>query len=676
MTPYPAWRRIIAAEAILALCLPVAAMGGSYELASMLRIRDIIPGTEQVRLLPDGGFERGGEGWKKKGGRWGQWTVGPHVAPAPGVCGRMAVHLDAATGSGSHQIDGLPPYQRDWCQVFSGYIWLPGADTVGAAPGVPGEQHVCFFRPVCYPGGWTAYAEGCYIFGDFRPHDRQTRSNDRVSYNIKGGIVGRNPGPSAQQSRFGFRDKAGQWRSVVIMGDNLADTPIVEFAPPVLRYAAIAESSDLLAIELRRTRLLQAGQSLDADAAIKALREKSQAEPLAARWHNALAEAYVVRFARNLEDYDSCKAAMSEWESSLRADPDQPLVSHRLRLYRGYIPAQPFTPGKPPADLPPDPKAAGLDGPIELASYIRLREIMPGTERVTLVPNGDFEAGPSGWTATPGRDGLHVARIEGLQTRLSGTALFRGNVLYAEAPLPREKTEIQSAPMNLDPGDEYVVSAWIAPLGEGDDEPTGPGAIAVGFAGEGSIAWGYPIRHAYTAHEGLFVFGTVKFGNASIERRVRISVGPWLGKGAAASLKGAAAAESRGVGVIIDNVAVTRASEFRPPVFRAGAHLEFLAMLGSGTAGAVTASVADLESAAKQAPRDARARNRLAAACMVEFLRDPAREGLLEQAMEEWKSSLGVNADQPDVQRQVDVWAGYRQVPSALPHPYAVPGRP
>ena len=622
--------RLLAAVALLATAADLHA--GSYELASMLRISDIIPGTERVRLLPDGGLEEGGTkaGWHKKGGRWGLWTVGPHVAPAPGVCGQMAVYLDAVTASGSHQIDGLPPYQSDWLQTFSLYAWLLGPQQAGMAPGVPGEQHICFSRSMVPGPDPEPYAEGAYIFGDFKPKSYQIRPDDKVSYNIKGGCEPPDPTPG----RWGFRDSKGEWRSVILAGDNMADTRILDFAPPLLRYAAAADFAELARLE------------------------SDSRAPGEARPHRVRAADAAARFARDLAD-DACKTALAEWQLALQADPDQPLVRCWIDSFRGYVPAEPFTPNTPPADLPPAPAGPALGRRLELASYIRLRDILPGTERVHLAPGGDFEK-PDAWSAPAAASPLVVGAVVDLKTRLPDVALFWDGVLFGSAGAAGSTAEVRSAPLRLEPG-RYVISAYLAPLGEGDDDQTSSlGAVSIGLEGAPAVWWGWPRRHAWTAQEGLFIFAAVTLDGPRRDRAVCITVGPRLGSKNVATAR-APDGQTRPVDLLLDNVAITPADEFRPPVLRGRAHFEFSALANRPADPGPTDSAGS--------PADL---NRLAADCMVEFLRDPARADLHAQALRHWTASLAANPDQPLVQHFVRLWSGYKAVPGAAAHPFRV----
>jgi hypothetical protein len=583
------------------------AWAGSYDIASQMLLSDIIPGTEQVKMLPDGGLEQRGRmaGWQKKGGRWGGWTVGPHLVPAPGVCGTNAVYCDHVTASGSHQIDNLLGYQAEFLQEFSLYAWLPGPQCSGMAPGVPGDQHICFFKPL--PGiagpALEAWNEGAYIFGDFKPLERQLAPN-KVSYNIKGDTLDEQQVPPHP---IGWTDARGEWRALVMAGDNMADTPIVEFAPPVLRYAVLAEFSAL------------ARKAKDA--------------------HHVLAAESLIQFARDLANDTARQQALREWEASLKENPNQPLVAHWLKLYRGFTPPTPYTAPNPVPDVPPIPQVDTADGVLQRCTYLRLRDIAPGTERVALLPNGDFEKGDDGRLPVKDKPGLRVGDLSGgLTSRLPNISAFWGKTLVCETPPTGGSAEIRAAVPPLPPG-EYIISAYVTPLGleagSGGSvkEQRNMGAIVIGFPGEASLWWGWPARHAWLAQEGFFMFSTIKIDAAKSDRVLRIRVGPWDAKQAAAVWK-TPAGKAVGVCAIFDNIAVTPVAEFRPPQLRANAQLEFRA------AGETN---------------------------MVEFLRDLSKADLLQQTLAQWKTTLAAKPGQPELAYWLDVWSGYRPVPSYKP---------
>jgi hypothetical protein len=624
----------------MVLVLPAASWAGSYDIASHMLVWDIVPGTEQVEMIADGGMEQGGTaaGWQKKGGRWGAWTVGPHLVPAPGVCGTAAVYCDHETASGSHQIDGLPGYQRDWLQVFGLYAWLPGPQCSGIAPGVPGEQHICFFKPL--PGvpapPATAWNEPAYLFGDFRPKDSQL-APAKHSYNIKGGIVG----DEATSHPIGWTDAKGKWRSVVMAGDNMADTSAVEFSPPVLRYAALAEFAAWA-------------------------QDKGDSPNVAAGRH-------MLRFLRDPQKNDEAlRSAIAEWEKSLKAHPNQPLVAHWLKLYRGYAPPRPYAPPKPPAGVMAS-QPIGDRAQLQRCTYLRMRDVIPGTESVRLIANGDFAQGTKGWSA---QTGMRVADVSsGLTSRLRDIGTLWGGALVVEAPLESDGyAEVRSDAMTLAPG-QYVISAWVTPLGlepgSGDEvkEVSNMGAIAIGLEGGGSLWWGWPARHAWLSHEGFFVFATITVGEGDKDRRLRIRVGPWNAKQAAATWKGPDG-KSVGVCAIIDEVAITPAEQFRPPAIRYALQLESRRMVeqDADTPDEVrTLLKADGADAYDKAlpilRREATSpagRNRLAAACMVLLAREPGRDELRREATAQWKESLEADPAQPAVRYRLNMLKGVR----------------
>jgi hypothetical protein len=660
-----------------ALCLaaallpyPAAAPAGSYDIASHMLISDIVPGTEQVRMIADGGMEAGGTaaGWKKKGGSWGAWTVGPHLLPAPGICGKMAVYCDNITNDGSHQIDNLPGYQPHWRQEFSLYAWLPGSQCSGMAPGVPGDQHICFFRPmegVPSPAA-EAWNEGAFIFGDFRPMDRQL-APAKVSYNIKGGVVDTRPAPP---NPVGWLDAKGQWRSVVMAGDNMADTPAIDFAPPVLRYAAIDEFTAVAA-----------------------------GEPAGS--HNATAAGCMLRFLRGgPKADDELAAALAAWQQSLADKPNQPLVAYWLALYKGYVPAGPYVAPKPPAGIAaatapatgPAATAPAADARLLRCTYLRARDVLAGAERARLAPNGDFSAGAAGWQFPASQPGLRVADVStGLTSRLAGIGRGVGNVLVCEAPLAdgayaearRELGEIR-------PG-RYVISAWITPLGiepgsgSAEKETAGMGAIEIGLEGGQSLWWGWPARHSWLSHEGFFAFATVRVDSPVAAAALRVRVGPWRARQPAATLK-TADGKSIGVCAIIDDIALTPADEFRPPLLRHSVALECRRVVEDDPA--TPAEVRQLlksddpDALAKaiellrKGAADAAGHNRLAAACMAAFAREPSRMALWREAVGAMEASLRAQPDQPAVKYRYEMLRNLRPPAGQSPDAAQAGGQP
>jgi hypothetical protein len=652
--------------ALLLLASPLSA--GDYEVASNLLVSHIIPGTEQVKMLPDGDLEQQGQSapWR---GKKAKWFVGPHPVPAPGVCGQICVWLDTDQGGGRWLLErALPPYQPHWRQVFSLYAWLPGPGIANTAPGIPQEQHICFDKPIlcerpgAVPLPEEAWAEGSFIFGDFVPKAVQVKPDFKNTYNTKGGD---DMGPAASRPparhRWGNYDDKGAWKSALIVCDNMADTPIVEFSPPVLRHAAAADFTVLLAVEANALGL----RAADGAAPLIDQVKEAVAKAPTARAQRALGYAHMLAFARDLSRTDDWSAGLAAWGGSLKLDPDQPLLRHWHKRYSGFVPEPVREWPKPPADLPAASRP--VSGPSQGGTYvranlIRMRDLLPGTEHVSLAPGGDG-ADKAAWTPSPQRPGLVVGPLEKL-TGPRGVPLFTGwgGAIYWDSPNADGRAIAVSAPVRLPPG-RYVISAYVVPFGQNTGNSvkfdTNPGAVAIGLSDGPALWWGWPTKFSDTLTEGVFVFAEVVVkGDAS--RSVRIEVGPWTGKDSPAKLGG------RSVGLLMDNVAVTPADQFCPPVLRANAQAEFLAVLPRRIAatqpGQVEAAM-DLDSRNDTAV----ALNSRAGLLMVQFLRDPSQGDLLKQAVEHWRKSQQIDADQPLVARWRSTWEGCK---TAIPTTY------
>jgi len=643
--------RILAVPAaMLAAAAPAGA--GSYEICSMLRLRDIIPGTEQVALVSNGGFEEGDKDWKPHTG-WGPSTIGPPVVPVPGVCGRMVMRAEANKPKAASRQSPFGVLEGDCLYVFSNYIWMPGDDAVHydrGAVGIPGEQHIWHAWPAQGCDG-RGYSDGFYLFGEFKPLQRQVG---------KPNIVDCKAGRGTGDGRYGYRDEKGNWETVTVMWDNVAVTPVTAFAPPALRHAVAAEFQAIVGFD----------PAARADRSVAALRKAVEAAPGDFRCRNRLAAACMVEFAAGLSRYDSYERALAEWRASLSANPDQPDVRWWLKRYGGYRPPAPVpAPGAPPpavlAAHKPDP-AGDVNDP---GTMLRLRDILPGTERVTLVPGGDFEGGAAGWTPHDGRAPMKAGPLAVTAgTPVLPPAGFDSEVLYAEVPAAEPWAGMDSPPLALEPDTEYVFSAYVWVLG---DDASHYQTFAIGLEGQQHVWWGWPAevqsdgkgeKAAAGIQQGIFIYGWFRPDGAHLRCPVSLRAGAWTGDKPPYGFRDAGGGFRR-VGIAVDRVAVTKASEFRPPALRASSQLEFRSMLEKQ--GDLAAAIQRLEAETQTKPDDFRCRNSLGAACMAAHLCDMSRADLFTKALAAWRESMKINPDQPNVARWLDLWSGYR--PGAPP---------
>ncbi len=683
-----------AAAMTAALAAPAPARAGSYFYANALFIRDIIPGTEQVRIIPGGDFEEAPAPplWAM-GTRWeNRWPDGtPHIMTVPGVCGQRSWNR---AGAEMHDIRREPLPYYDWRVYFSGYGWLPSAGrlrTSGQAPGNRGEQHVCVVWPVL-GGDAAAMTRGFYFFGDVSSGN--CSSVWVPNWNTKGGLD--DPKMADNQHRYGYWDHKGRWQSVNIGGDNYGDTPAVEFAPPVIRHAAVADFTDYLLADAR-AKVVVKSRDFDAAAAVAALGRVAGADPKDAQAQNALAAACIVKFARDLDDLDACKQALAAWDASLAADAHQPNVRYWRRQYGGYLPPVVYhetTPPPPEAIAASEKAEAEMDPAQRQCSYLLMRDIVPGTERVKRVPGGGFEAGLAGWTVPPDHPGFAAGTPEGLLPDRNPIQPYRGKFLFVEAPLPDGKTaEVLSKPLDL-PAGEYVLSAFLSPSAAGFNIAHGVNArsvlsyLTIGIEGGKALFWGMPSREGWRVNEGLFVFTTIHLARPVAGRRLRIATGPWFTTGDPKKTPPHPTwrdADGRGhrVAMLIDNVALTPAGEFRPPVLRTGAQMmlhqclaldrsavegpaaEAMKLIRRDRQGDLPKAVGLLASAAKAEP-DCASWNRLAAAAMAQFLRDATSKDFHAMAIAAWDASLALRPDQPHVRLWRDLLGRWEPVAGAV----------
>jgi hypothetical protein len=569
---------------------------------------------------------------------------------------------------------------------------------------------VCIGWPVM-GGECKAMAEGFYFFGDV-----SSGNCDSVwvpNWNTKGGLD--NPKLADNAHRYGYWNEKGQWVSTNLGGDNYADTAAVDFAPPVIRHQAVADFTDYLLAD-SRGRGVVTSREFDATKAVEAMAMVAKDKPQDPSAQNALAAACIVKFARDLNDFDACKQALAAWDASLKLDPDQPHVRYWRKQYGGYLPPVVCNESKPPpaeAIAASEKAEAQMDLTQVQCSYLLMRDIVPGTERVRLAPGGDFSAGLKGWTTPKGKTAFVAGTPKGLLPDRNPLQPYRGDFVFVEAPLPEGRTaEMLSEPLDL-PAGEYVLSAYLSPSEAGFNVAGNTNArnvlsyLLIGLEGERTLFWGMQPDSVERQAEGVFVFATLRLNAPVKGTRLRVATGPWYVSGEATktpphpSYRGEDG-RTLHVAMLIDNVAVTPANEFRPPATRAGMQMMLLEGLRTpqradaevkqsaiGLAGELVRNdrQGDLPRAievldSKGLPDTPDQRNALAAAAMAQFLRDMSKTDLHAKALAAWDASLKTNPDQPHIRVWRDVLGRFEPVGGAAnmgflyPNPYFAKIRP
>jgi len=355
------------------------AEAGYNELPTILRMRDIVPGTEQVTLIPHGDFEAGEEGWTHHKG-WSALSIGEPVVPVPPCCGSKVLRCDVPMqeGKGSAAKESVPlRFEANTEYVFSAYIWVLGDDENHIdhlAVGIQGEQHIHFVWPTGSRG--KGFSEGFFIFGSFRPYKSQLQEDAKPRISVKAGDWKGKP-------THGYKDKDGQFRGVAVMWDNIGLTRASEFAPPVLKGAATREFQALLRsdlgaapnqdlqvlensaqqtpvpVELRKrlAHAYLAQRPPRYDAAVGQLEAAVIADPKDFRLRNALAAACMVAFLEDTRRPECCDRALLHWDASLKVDPAQADVQWRMKLWRSYRAASKPATSQPAGEVTTKPAA-------------------------------------------------------------------------------------------------------------------------------------------------------------------------------------------------------------------------------------------------------------------------------------------------------------------------------
>jgi hypothetical protein len=707
--------RVAVIASALLLQLSVAA-GYEADHVSALRISHIIPGTEQVQLLPYGDFEsgpwtsringRGQEGWFPETTGWGQFLRHEHLFEVPGVCGRQGTMVSTDWSGGNRFFVGIPDkpfyptWDGDWRRAYGMYYWSPGnaqthLDSIDS--GYPGAQHMGF--------GWhgdegdlSAFArDGFYLMMEFPPYNAQF--NRYFWYNPKAhfGVNGK-PAPH----RTGFVGDDGKWKTIIIVNDNLSDTRLGDFAPPVLRHAAAWDFAAM------------AGKG----ASLESLAAAVKANPSSAQAHNALAAASVAAFARDTSRMDLLRGAMAAWEASLAADADQPHVRYWLKVYGGYRPPWRPPAAQTPQDVPADPVQTPGALANQMATMLRASSVLPGTERVSLID--DFENGLGKWQVTAGKEGFAAGKpqieVRRVPKFYKGWAVgaaqmppyqpiaYRGQFLYCPVLDEGAQAEIElSGKVAIEAGKEYIVSAWVCPL---VDSQQHFGSLAIGIDGQHQM-WLPAPRHQNTGQyqEGFFVYGSFTASRAT-SGPLRVRLGPWSAPPAAADAVAVLKETRQPVGILIDELAITAAQDFRPPMFRSAALHEVRGLLrldvgmAAATQPATGSAPARADAAERLAaglaavwrdrpdwPADAaacfaaaaameptpRAHNLAACAYMAEYLAALGDAEPRAKALEHWRASLKLRPGQPEVSRLLELLESHKPFAQGVVIPYRIP---
>jgi len=352
--------------AVLAAWAPMGALAGYREFPTVLKLADLVPGTERVTLLPNGDFEDGDALWQAKTG-WGKCSIGAPVIPVmPAVCGSKVLRTHAGQKCGWDS--SVIQFEPDTEYVFSGYVWLLGDDQT--APGsatmaLPQAQHAFLGWPAPGTNG-RGLNDGAYFYCRFTPTPSQIKSGSVVD--CKTG------GTDQPDKRFGFTDASGKFIPVSILWDNVAVTKAGEFRPPMQKQVAIDELLALITKDLSAGVDERDGQASPASRAKReALAACSSARPdfaaaatLLAKAveadandpgaRNMLSAAMLIQFIQQQSEYldtnlwdDKARAALDkkakpddglvrkaveQFDASLKVNPDQPQIRRLADLWR------------------------------------------------------------------------------------------------------------------------------------------------------------------------------------------------------------------------------------------------------------------------------------------------------------------------------------------------------
>jgi hypothetical protein len=196
----------------------------------------------------------------------------------------------------------------------------------------------------------------------------------------------------------------------------------------------------------------------------------------------------------------------------------------------------------------------GQAAPAGAQTTLELSSIIPGTEKVQLINNGDFQfkgpLGTNGYTAPVGWTRVHDMSV-GAGTNMvpacNGVVAMASVVSHADS-------SVFQRDVKLLPNTEYVFSAYVWNFGDSDnavttvidmnDVPDEP-QVTLSSSDE-------------NADQGYFVYNNFDTANTGSNVTVRVFYDSPVGKGAAAKYYPLAAQWC--------NVAITKATDFAPPL--------------------------------------------------------------------------------------------------------------
>lgn len=191
---------------------------------------------------------------------------------------------------------------------------------------------------------------------------------------------------------------------------------------------------------------------------------------------------------------------------------------------------------------------------VQAQTRLRLAAIIPGTEKVQLVQNGDFQfqgaevanrhPNPTGW-----RRQAEMFVGAGTNTVLANS----GSVAFAQVTSGSPSAGLYTRTVQLEPNTAYVLSAYVWNFGSAADRVTTVMDFADAYK-EPQIVLSYADAGA---DQGYFVYRGFNTADTGTNLTLRVFYDGLTGAGAAAPYAP--------VGAQWDNVAITKASDFQAP---------------------------------------------------------------------------------------------------------------